>query len=128
MLYSYTPTTEDGLLKMHRKIRKVDVSTEEQSDDIDTDQDEEIQYRSGRLERSSGNTTIHLVNNSHSDSDGLSLSRAFAASGSYSMELQTCRKLSQYTYAARKKRILSEMGQDPKEGDLKAMINKSEHA
>ena len=52
---------------MQRRICKEDVSeysTEELSDDIDTEQDEEVLYRSGRLKRSSGNTTVHLVNSS----------------------------------------------------------------
>lgn len=115
---------------MHRRIRKVDVSeysTEETSEDIDTAQDEEVQYRSGRLERSSGNATVHLVNNSNSniDLDSVSLSQAFAASGSYRMELRTCRKLGKYAYGVQKRRILSEMGQSSNEEDLKATIDKS---
>ena len=123
---SYSPHTEDGMLKMHRKIRKVDVSAEEQSEQVDTEQDEDIQYRSGRLERSSGNTTVHLVNNSHSNSEEsqVSLSQALAASGSYIMELKTCRKLGKYAYGVQKRRILSEMGQC-KEEDLKAARDKS---
>lgn len=115
---------------MHRKIRKADVSeysTEEPSEDIDTTQDEEIQYRSGRLERSSGNSTVHLVNSSNSeiDLDTVSLSQALAASGAYRMELQTCRKLGKYAYGVQKRRILSEMGKSSREEDLKATIDKS---
>ncbi len=99
---------------MHRAIRKVDVSeysNEDPSDDIDTAQDEEIQYRSGRLERSSGNATFHLVNDSNSDTDQdpQSLSKAFAASGSYRMELQSCRQLNYYAFSVQKRRILSEI-------------------
>jgi hypothetical protein len=115
---------------MHRKIRKIDVSeysSEEPSDDIDTEQDEDVQYRSGRLERSSGNTTLRLVNDTNSDIDddpGISLSEAFAASGSYQMELRSCRKLSEYQYVVQKRRMLSEMG-NIEEENLKANLDKS---
>jgi hypothetical protein len=126
---SHTPSTEEGVMKMHRKIRKVDMGSEEQSKDVDMEQDEDVQYRSGRLERSSGNATVVVVNNSTSDdSDPLfSLSQAFAASGSYKMELKACRKLEKYTYLAQKRRILSEMRQDSKEEDLKVTSVESKH-
>ncbi len=115
---------------MHRKIRKTDVSEysdEEPSDDIDTAQDEEIQYRSGRLERSSGKASFHLVNDSNTgtDQDAQSLSEAFAASGSYQMELQTCRMLSRYSFGIKKRRIFSEIEHSSEERDLKAVIDKS---
>jgi hypothetical protein len=128
---SYTPTTEEGLVKMHRKISKIDVSeysNDEPSDNIDTEQDEDVQYRSGRLERSSGYTTLRLENNTNSDIDddpSISLSEAFAASGSYQMELRFCRKLSEYQYVVQKRRIMSEMGNNIEEEDLKANIDKS---
>jgi hypothetical protein len=115
---------------MHRKISKIDVSeysNDEPSDNIDTEQDEDVQYRSGRLERSSGNTTLRLVNDTNSDIDddpGISLSEAFAASGSYQMELRSCRKLSEYKYVQQKRRIMSEM-ENIEEEDLKANIDRS---
>ena len=114
---------------MQRRIRKEDVSeysTQEPSDDIDTEQDEEVLYRSGRLERSSGNTTVHLVNSSTNlELNSLSLSQALAATGSYKMELRTCRRIGKYAYGAQKRRILSEIGGNSKEEDLKATIDKS---
>lgn len=115
---------------MHRRIRREDVSeysTEEPSDDIDTEQDEEVLYRSGRLERSTGNASVHLVNSSSSDLElnSVSLSQALAATGSYKLELQTCRRVGKYTYGVQKRRILSEMGRNSKEEDLKATIDRS---
>ena len=114
---------------MQRRISKEDVSeysTEEPSDDIDTEQDEEVLYRSGRLEWSSGNTTVHLVNSSTGlELNSLSLSQALAATGSYKMELRTCRRIGKYVYGAQKRRILSEIGGNSKEEDLKATIDKS---
>ncbi|ORU94288.1 MAG: hypothetical protein A6F71_09225 [Cycloclasticus sp. symbiont of Poecilosclerida sp. M] len=116
---------------MQRKIRKEDVSefsSEDSLEDIDTAQDEEIQYRSGRLERSSGNTMFHPVNASDTGTtaDTVSLSQAFSATGSYRMELESCRKISQYMFGVQKKKILSEMKKNPQQESLKAKIDKSE--
>lgn len=117
---------------MKRTIRRDDVSeysNEVTKDDIDTTKDEEIQYRSGRLEKSSGVTTFHLVNNSYNDSDleSFSLSRAFSASGSYKMELQACRRVNNRALGVQKKRIFSEMKRDSKEEGLKASVNKGKY-
>ena len=129
--FSYTPTTEEGLVKMHRSIRKEDVSEisdEDSLEDIDTAQDDEIQYRSGRLERASGNTMFHPVNESDTETnaDTVSLSQTFSATGSYNMELKNCRKISQYMFGVQKKKILSEMEKNSQQESLKAKIDKSE--
>ena len=118
---------------MHRKIRKSDVTElsgqEKMSGDIETAQDEDIQYRSGRLERSSGNASFNLANNSNLDSDGdlepLSLSQAFAASGSSAMELRACRRINKYMFSVQKRRILYELRASLEEG-LGANLDKSE--
>ena len=122
---------EEGVLKMHRTIRKADVTSEKLSKDIDTAQDEEVQYRGGRMEQSSGNTSFHLVETSDpADDDELppvSLSQAFAAAGSYRMELKVCRKLSQDTFAVRKRRIMSDIDQSLGAENLKATIDRSKY-
>ena len=125
------PTGEEGLVKMQRKIRKEDVSelsSEDSMEDIDTAQDEEIQYRSGRLERSSGNTMIHFVNESDTgtEADTVSLSQAFSATGSYNMELKSCSMINQSMFRVQKNKILSEMKKSSKEESLKAKVDKSE--
>ena len=124
------PTGEEGLVKMQRKIRKEDVSelsSEDSMEDIDTAQDEEIQYRSGRLERSSGNTMIHLVNESDTvPIDTVSISQAFSAAGSYSMELKSCRTIDPYMFNIQKNNIQSEMKNNSMEEGLKARVDKSE--
>lgn len=128
--FSYTPTTEEGLLKMKRTVRKDDVeeySNDANKDDIDTSKDEEIQYRSGKLERSAGRTSFHLVNDSSSDNSDLepfSLSQTFAARGSYLMELQSCRTHKVRAFGAQKKKIMSEMQHNSKEEGLKSTVNK----
>lgn len=116
---------------MKREVRRIDVSeysSEASRDDIDTSKDEEVVYREGKLQRSSGNTSFHLVNDSdsdtNSDTDSLSLSQKFSASGSYDMQLQTCRKVNRFAYAARKKKILADIQRSSKEG-LKANFDKS---
>ena len=118
-------------MKMQRTIRKEDMSelsSEDSMEDIDSAQDEEIQYRSGRLERSSGSTMVHLVNNSDTgtETDTVSLSQAFFATGSFSMELKSCRMLNQYMFGIQKNKILSEMKKNPEEENLKAKVDKSE--
>ena len=124
------PTMEEGVLKMHRTIRKADVTSEKLSKDIDTAQDEEVQYRGERMEQSSGNTSFHLVETSYPADDELppvSLSQAFAAAGSYRMELKVCRKLSQDTFAVRKRRIMSDIDQSLGAENLKATIDRSKY-
>jgi hypothetical protein len=124
---SYTPTIEQGLLKMHRTIRKADITSEKRSPDVDTAQDEDIQYRSGRLERSSGNTSFHLVNHTSPGAElpPMSLSQAFAATGSYRMELESCRKLSMHALAEQKRAIMSQVIQRLGEEGLRATIDES---
>ena len=124
MLFSYIPTGEDGVLKMHRRIRKIDI-TDDISKDIDSSTDEDIQYRSGKLERSSGSTSFYLVNDSDSytGEELFSLSRTFSGSGSYSMDLQSCRKVNKYTFKVQKRKIFSEMRDNSKEEGLRATID-----
>ena len=117
-------------MKMHRSIRKEDmseISGEDSLEDIDTAQDDEIQYRSGRLERASGNTMFHPVNESDTgtNADTVSLSQTFSATGSYNMELKSCRKVNQYMFGVQKKKILSEMKKNSKHDSLKAKIDRS---
>ena len=63
------------------------------------------------------------------DSDGdlepLSLSQAFAASGSYAMELRACRRINKYMFSVQKRRILYELRASLEEG-LGANLDKSE--
>ncbi len=114
---------------MKRTIRKDDVgeySSGANKADVDTMKDEEIQYRSGKLERSAGNTFFHLVNDSsfnNSDLESFSLSQTFSARGSYTMELQFCRRLNS-VFSAKRNKILSEMKRDSKEEGLQAIVNK----
>ena len=104
-----------------------ELSSEDSMEDIDTAQDEEIQYRSGRLERSSGNTMIHLVNESDTvPVDTVSISQAFSAAGSYSMELKSCRTIDPYMFDIQKNNIQSEMKNNSMEEGLKAKVDKSE--
>ncbi len=74
---------------MKREVRKNDIidysSSEESKDDIETSTDEEIEYsyQDGKLQRSSGNTSFHVVNDSNSgldpDTAPLSLSQTLSA-------------------------------------------------
>ncbi len=117
---------------MNREVRKNDIndySSRTSKDDIDTSTDEEIEYQDGKLQRSSGNTSFHLVNDStsglDSDTAPLSLSQTLSASGSYNMELQTCRGVSTFAYRAKKRKILADIQQSSSRESLKAKIDKS---
>ena len=122
--------TEDGRIKMKRSIYKADVneySTEVPANDVDTFKEEEVEYQSGKLQWSSGNTSFHLDNssvNDKSDLNSFSLAQAFAASGSYSLYLESCGVMNRYTFGVQKKRIVSEMKRSEEE-DLKATVDKS---
>lgn len=120
---------------MHRRISGKDVSAysnQEVSDtDVDSSVDEEVEYRNGRLERSSGNSTFNFVNKTDSSTadDGeatdFSLSQLFSASGSYLMEVQSCRRLSKYALGLKKKKLFSAMRSDLREEDLTATRDES---
>ena len=120
---------------MKREVRRGDVSeysSEATREDIDTSKEEEIEYRKGKLQHSSGNTSFHLINGSDSDPDPdldpVSLSQKFYASGSYDMKLQACRKLNKFAHRALKRKIFADLRQDPSEEDLKAKIDKSKNS
>ena len=133
--FSYTPTDEDGFVKMKREVRKSDISdysSKASKDDIDTSKDEEIEYRDGKLQRSSGNTSFHLVNDSNSDrehdsdTNSLSLSQTFAASGSYNMKLGSCSAVNRNAYRTKKKKVLAAIsGSLSEKESLNAKIDKS---
>ena len=116
---------------MHRTVRSEDVSeysTEKPTDEIETATDEDIEYRLGRLEKSSGNTTFRLVNKTNSDvNSSFSLEQAFAGRGSYSMGLDSCRKMNKYAMSLQKKKVLSEMQTNSKEEGLAATRNEGIH-
>ena len=121
---------------MHRRVSKKDVSAysnQEASDDVDSSVDEEVEYRNGRLERSSGNSTFNVMNktdsNAESDGDGsdFSLSQLFSASGSYLMEVQSCRRLNKYALGLQKKKLFSAMRSDSREEDLGATRDESKY-
>ena len=131
ILYSYPSGSEDGVLRMKRSVRRGDVSQysiDAPAEDIDTSKDEEVEYESGKLKRSSGNATFHLLNDSLNEVESdFSLTQAFSASGSYSLELQECNNINSYAYRVQKKKVMSEMRKS-KEEDLTATVDKSEIA
>lgn len=119
---------------MKRTIRKEDVkeyADEGAGDDVDTTKEEEIVYRSGKLEKSSGTATFRLVNRSNIDDSTddedstFSFDQVFFAHGSYEIKVQTCHRVNQYMMGLRKKHIFKKMERDLKEEGLKATVNKS---
>lgn len=119
---------------MNRSIHDMDIkeySTGPKRDDIESTMQEEIEYRNGQLERSTGNMVIQMVNSSNGldineeeNEDGPSLSRAFSASGKYQLELQDCVELSTDSFKSVRNSIKSRMRHSAAEG-LKVHLDTS---
>ncbi len=126
----------DDKLKMNRSIHETDIK--EYSDGLKPDGDvestiqEELEYKEGKLEHSTGYTMIDMVNSSkkdYSDEESLneqqpSLSQAFSARGQYQLTLQECSEVSKNQSISQKKMMQSRIKHGIKEG-LKATINSS---
>ena len=97
-LLSYTPS-EEGSIKMHRTITSADVmeySTEIPARDVDLVEEEDIEYRSGRLIKSNGTMHLSVERGRQEDTDSddnleQQFSNVFNARGSFNMELKLCR-------------------------------------
>jgi len=118
---------------MHREIHTDDVSefsSETDTEDIETDTSEDIQYRNGRLEKSSGSTFFNLVDDDPSDvvDDSFSLSRALSVSGTYNMDVIICQALDEKLYSEQRQKLFSEISYNSKEEGLKPNIDERKKA
>ena len=98
-MHSSYEKSGDGYIKMHRSISREDVMeypTHIPVEDVDLVEEEDIEYRDGKLFKSNGtlNLTVERVRPSHVESpapDDDKFQNMFNARGSYSMELGVCR-------------------------------------
>lgn len=122
--------------KMNRSIHGTDIK--EYSDGLKPDGDvestiqEEMEYKEGKLEHSTGYMMVEMVNTSkeeYSNEESLndqqpSLSRAFSARGQYELTLQECFEVSKKQRLSQKRMIQSRIKHGIKEG-LRATIDSS---
>lgn len=111
---------------MHRHIEGddvIDYSSGAKKKSINLLKDEDIEYRDGFLYHSAGRTALKIKGQSQ-DAVENSVSEAFAAEGSYSLELQQCFVPTKRTQNRRRRSVNEEMEKDLTEEDLKAYYDK----
>ena len=104
---------------MHRSIDGKDVinySTGARKRDIQLNKEEDIEYRDGILQHSSGDTSFKIQNKneievSWSDQEK-DLSDALSAHGSYHLDLQQCYTPTKHERARRKRSLKDQMNQN----------------
>ena len=99
-------------------------------DDVQLVTDEEIEYRSGTLYHSSGNTSVRIdgpSNQTQSRQESIIDFQAFSASGSYSLDLQRCYSLSQTVHSRKRRSLEEEIERDFEEDSLKATMDEGIH-
>ena len=126
---------EENSIKIKRSIHDSDVSeysSGSKHSNAESTEEEEMDYKNGRLEKSLGYIAIQIVNNNTEEdeatgemADGPSLSQAFSANGKYHMSQLHCIELSTESFDSFKEMIDSRM-QYSIEQDLKAIHNTSE--
>ena len=82
--------------------------------------DEDIEYRDGVLQRSSGRAEVKMSKEVLTQQEDRSLSEGFAATGSFTLELEQCYVPSGSTLADRRQRLRESMGREMSEGSLRA--------
>ena len=84
--------------------------------------DEDIEYRDGVLRRSSGRAEVKMAKEMviHDQQEGRRLSEGFAATGSFTLELERCYIPSGITLQQRRMALREVMGREMSEGSLRA--------
>ena len=106
----------DRVKKMHRSINGKDVidySTGARKRDIQLRKEEDIEYRDGVLQHSSGDTSFKIENiNEPQHSQEKEFSDVFSAHGSYTLDLQRCYAPTSKDGARRKRSLNDQMNQN----------------
>ena len=116
----------NNVKKMHRHIESddvIDYSSRARKKSIQLQKDEDIEYRNGFLYHSSGNAAIKIKEGQVQDEGQNLISEAFAAQGSYSLDLQQCYVPARHMQSRQRRSISDKMNEDLKEEDLKAHFN-----
>ena len=108
---------EKNSIKIKRSIHDSDVSeysSGSKHSNVESTEEEEMDYNNGRLEKSLGHIAIQTGNNTEDEAtgemaDGPSLSQAFSANGKYHMSQLHCIELPTETFDSFKEMIDSRM-------------------
>lgn len=114
---------------MHRYIESDDVisySSEASKKNIKLLKVEDIEYRDGFLFHSSGSTDIKINVQDDNEADH-SISEAFEAEGSYTLDLQQCFAPSKHMHSRKRRSISEKMDQDMLEEDLKVHYDRCKY-
>ena len=91
----------------------IDYSTGARKRDIQLMKEEEIEYRDGVLQHSSGDTSFKIQNRHQTETgQEKKLSDAFSAHGSYTLDLQRCYTSKKENKARRKRTLDDHMNQN----------------
>ena len=82
--------------------------------------DEDIEYRDGILRRSSGRAEVKMTKEVLIQQEGRRLSEGFAATGSFTLELEQCYVPSGNMLQQRRMALREVMGREMSEGSLRA--------
>ena len=109
----------DSVKKMHRSVTNKDVidySTGARKRDIQLRKEEDIEYRNGILQHSSGDTSFKIQNKNGikepQHTQEKEFSDVFSAHGSYTLDLQRCHTLTRKDGARRKRSLISQMNRN----------------
>ena len=114
---------------MHRHIDGddvIDYSTGAKKKSIKLLKDEDIEYRDGFLYHSSGSTTLRIKQGQNAKTVEKSVSEAFAAEGSFALDLEHCYVPAKHVQSRRRRSVNEGMQIDSIEEDIKAHYDKCE--
>ena len=113
---------------MHRHIEGDDVinySSGVNGKRVKLSKDEEIEYRNGFLYHSSGTTEIKMKGQNEDEVEH-SISEAFVAQGSYTLDLKHCSVIEKHTQTRRRRRTSEDMNKNLMEEGLKVQRDQGE--
>ena len=113
----------DGNQKMHRHIENDDIiaySSGAKKSTFHLIKDEDIDYRQGILQHSSGSIVVELNNVQNQSEKEMPISKALSSQGSYTMDLQQCYTPAKHRQNRQRRSMDRKMSASVKEEDLKA--------
>ena len=108
---------------MHRHIdtdEVIDTASEIGKRKVKFSKDEDIEYRDGVLRRSSGRAEVKMAKEVVIQQEGKRLSEGFAATGSFTLELEQCYIPSGITLQQRRMALREVMGREISEESLRS--------
>ena len=111
---------------MHRSINGDDVieySTGAPKRDVKLTKEEDVEYQSGKLQHSAGNTSVR-ISKDDTKQDQNSFSSLFSAKGSYSLDLKQCSPITKRAYSRHRRSVREDIEKRGMEESLRAKYNK----